>query len=395
MEKLFTGPTFAGFGPNSLNPFAGLSALYQVRARGASGLRLRVRQECPRRPGVYGMVNVHGELFYVGKAKCLRSRLLSYFRSRSRDPKAGRIVEHTRVLAWEPAPSEFAALLRELELIRRWRPRYNVQGQPRRRRLTFVCLGRRPAPYAFLTSRPTAGALACFGPIPASLLAREAVRRVNDWFGLRDCPQHQEMIFADQGELFPVVRAAACLRHEIGTCLGPCAGACTQAAYAERVRAARTFLAGTDRTPLEVLERDMTAAALAQEFERAVVLRDKLAALRWLDDRLERLRQAREQHTFVYPVRGHAGQDLWYLIHRGRVAATTLLPHDAASKQKAADTLEAIYGNPNLGIGALTADNLDAVLLVAAWFRKHPEERSRILQPAEAKTACGGEIKEC
>ena len=76
-----------------------------------SRLRAAVRQECPRLPGVYGMMDEVGELIYVGKAKCLRSRLLSYFRPKSRDPKAGRIVGDARVVAWEPAHGEFAALL--------------------------------------------------------------------------------------------------------------------------------------------------------------------------------------------------------------------------------------------------------------------------------------------
>jgi excinuclease ABC subunit C len=207
------------------------------------------------------MIDPNGELIYVGKAKLLRSRLLSYFSGRSHDPKAGRILEQTRTIVWEYAPSEFAALLRELELIRRWRPRLNVQGQPHRRRRTYLCLGRKPAPYAFLTRRPPAGVTAYFGPILAGPRALEAVRRLNDWFQLRDCPQAQKMHFADQGELFPILRAAGCLRHEIGTCMGPCAGACTWPAYQVQMRRARAFLAGKDSTPLEKLEADMKAAA--------------------------------------------------------------------------------------------------------------------------------------
>ena len=124
------------------------------------------------------------------------------------NPKAGHILEHTRSLVWEVQPNEFAALLRELELICRWQPRFNVQGRPGRRRHNYVCIGRRPAPYAFLAPRPPATAFACFGPIPAGHRAREVVRRVNDWFQLRDCPQSQEMVFADESELFPEVMFA-------------------------------------------------------------------------------------------------------------------------------------------------------------------------------------------
>src|SRR5262249_14915687 len=151
--------------------------VYRITGPRVSKLRLQVQQECPRRPGVYGMLDAQEELIYVGKAKCLRSRLLGYFRVGSRDPKAGRILEQTRTILWERAASEFAALLRELELIRRWQCRFNVQGQPGRRRPQYICLGRRPAPHAFLARQPPAGALACFGPVPAGRRVREAVRR--------------------------------------------------------------------------------------------------------------------------------------------------------------------------------------------------------------------------
>src|SRR5205809_6003037 len=152
MKGLFQRQTFSGFGPLGLAVDSEAPSLYVVRSRRPARLRARVRTDGPRLPGVYGMVDEGGELIYVGKAKCLRSRLLSYFRPRSRDPKAGRILQHTRKLVWEYVPSEFAALLRELELIRRWRPRFNVQGQPHRQR-TYICLGRQPAPYVFLTRK--------------------------------------------------------------------------------------------------------------------------------------------------------------------------------------------------------------------------------------------------
>jgi excinuclease ABC subunit C len=328
------------------------------------------------------MIDETGELIYVGKSKNLRARLLSYFRPHSRDPKAGRIVAETRRLVWELAPSEFAALLRELELIRRWQPRHNVQGQPRkRRRRVYVCIGRRPAPYAFVTGKPPKTAFACFGPVPGAQQAREAVRRLNDWYRLRDCAQNQEMVFADQRELFPLVRGAGCLRHEIGNCLGPCAAACTQEDYTANVRAVLDFLEGKDSTPLAALERDMIAASSALEFERAAALRDKLEPLRWLSRHLQRLRDA-VQHSFVYPVRGTSGGEAWYLVHHGRVAAVVAAPPEG-DRSAALSALEAVYSGRDAG--ATSVDEVDGVLLVAGWFRRHPEERERALTPAEAR----------
>jgi excinuclease ABC subunit C len=361
--------------------------MQSVRGKRPGRLRASVRLECPRLPGVYGMLNEAGELICVGKAKCLRSRLLSYFRTKSRDPKAGRILKHTCVVAWEPAHGEFAALLRELELIRRWRPRFNVQGQPNRRRRTYVCVGREPAPYVFLSPRPPGTAFACFGPVPAGFHAHEAVRRLNDWFRLRDCSQSQKMIFADQGDLFPILRPAGCLRHEINACLGPCAAACTHGDYSLAVRAAVRFLEGTEAGPLESLERDMQEAALAQAFERAALLRDKWQALHWLSGHLERLRQACRR-SCVYPAVGRDGtRDHWHLIHNGSVRASPPAPRDDSGRATAAKALANVYG------GAISAppgpEEIDGVLLVAAWFRRHGAEKEKTLEPAAALALCG------
>jgi excinuclease ABC subunit C len=393
VEGLFSRPIFAGFGPDGLDPTCPPPPLHSVSGRRPGVLRSAVREECPRRPGVYGMLDDSGRLIYVGKAKSLRTRLLSYFRPNSRDAKAGRILQPTRTLVWEIAPSEFAALLRELELIRRWRPRFNVQGQPHRRRHTYVCLGRRPAPYVFLSSRPPANVLACFGPVPGGRTAREAVRRLNDGFALRDCPHKQEMIFADQEELFPEPRAAGCIRHEIGTCLGPCAAACTQAGYAQRVGEARAFLEGKDGTLLAALERDMTAASAALAFERAAALRDRWQALQWLDGHLARLRQLRQGQSFVYPARGTDGGEVWYLIHQGRVSASRPAPAPDTAARTAA-LIEALYRRRFPAGAALAGNEVDGVLLVAAWFRKYPQERTRVLTPEQARALCAARTRQ-
>ncbi len=386
MRSLFSGLPFAGFGPSRFAP-QGPPPAYQVASRRLSGLRARVREEAPRRPGVYGWIDADGDLVYVGKAKNLRNRLLSYFRPKGRDPKTEHMLEHVRAIAWEPCPCEFGALLRELELIRRWHPRFNVQGRAGRRRFRYVCLGRRPAPYVFAAPKPPGNAVAVYGPVPAGRTALDAVRRVNDWFLLRDCPQAQEMVFADQGELFASERTAGCIRHGLGACLGPCAALCTHAAYVAQVKAARAFLEGDDLAPLQTLERQMAEAAEALQFERASALRDKRELLAWLHQHLERLKRARQQ-SFVYPVTAHGGEGLWYLVRRGRVTAVLPAPRDAEARRQAAEAVAAAFGKGN-DDDLLKAGDVDGVLLVLAWFRKHPEELARVLEPEAALALCG------
>jgi excinuclease ABC subunit C len=385
---LYPDRRFAGFGPTRLDPAPTPPALHFVLARQSAALRARLRLLCPRRPGVYGMVDPRGALIYVGKAKCLRTRLLSYFRANSRDPKAGRILDHTRAIVWEYAQSEFAALLRELELIRRWKPAYNVQGLPGRRRPTYIGLGRKPAPYLFVTRQPPADVVACYGPLHGGQRVADAVRRLNDLFRLRDCEQSQKMHFADQGELFPVLRPAGCLRYEIGTCSGPCAAGVSLAGYGRQVGAARAFLDGAGASVLRTLEREMAAAAESLAFERAAALRDKLDAIRWLSDRLAWLQRARLEHTFVYPVTGQDARTLWYLIHRGRVRAVVPAPRDAAARQAARTAIEAVFAPDGRDGGPVPADQMDHILLVAGWFRKHEDERQRLLSPADARAVC-------
>jgi excinuclease ABC subunit C len=382
MGSLFDGEPFAGFGPSRLHP----GNLRSIDGRRPGQLKAKLRQECSSGPGVYGMIDGDGELIYVGKAKSLRRRLLSYFRRTGRPRKTARIVAATRRIVWETAASEFAALLRELELIQRWRPVFNVQGQPHRFRRTYLCLGRRPAPYLFLSRKPPRTTIGFWGPVFAGPRARDAVRRVSDWFGLRDCPRPQEMVFADGPGLFRQELTAGCLRFEIGTCLGPCAAACTRRDYADRVAAARKFLDGGDRTPLEQLRQEMEAAAGSLAFERAAVLREKLAALEWLDGHLERIRRARGRFHFVFPVQGRNGKNLWYLIRDGWVAAAVREPRTVIERQGALAAIQSVFSMR--GILPAWTEEVDGVLLVSAWFERHPADLERVMSPEEALSRC-------
>jgi excinuclease ABC subunit C len=381
MSALFPPTPFADFGPSVFLPRASDSS-FRIDPCKPVKLRSQVRLLAPSRSGVYGMLDKHQELIYVGKAKNLRTRLLSYFRPR-RPRKASRIVKHTASVLWEACPGEFASLLRELELIRRWRPRFNVQGQPLRRRLAFVCLGRQPAPHAFLAADPPRTATSVYGPFPAGPRAQEAVRRLNDAFLLRDCPKAIEMVFPDQGELFTQVREAGCLRLDLGACLGPCTGGCSRQAYHNRVRQARDFLAGKDDGPLPELLRQMEEAATAQLFERAASLRDRLMPLQWLAGKLERLRHARQRLSFVYPAGG-----LWYLIHGARTLAALPAPADAASKEQARSAIQAIFHEQRADWLREAYEHADGMMLVLAWFRKYPGELKRTLSPQQALATC-------
>lgn len=386
--RLFTADPFAGFGPTRFRPADDPVVGHRIRGKRQSRLRRLVREHAPKLPGVYGMLDDRGRLVYVGKAKNLRCRLLSYFRVNSRDPKAGKILDHTRYLLWEQAADEFAALLRELELIQQFGPRFNVLGRPGMARYHYLCLGKSPAPYAYVATRPTGKELGAYGPLASRGRSEDAARRINDWFRLRDCPQTVPLAFSDQAELFPADRTPRCLRLEIGTCAGPCAAACSRQEYGAGVRAAKAFLDGRDGTVLRQVRALMHESAAGFQFEKATAMRDRLAVLEALDNRLTLLRQARSKHSFVYPLTGPDGGERWYLIHRGEVRGVVRTPRDADERARAAAVIAGTFADA-AGPLSLSEGQVDSVLLVAAWFRKHPEEKGKLLTRAAALAACG------
>jgi excinuclease ABC subunit C len=387
MSSLFSASSFRDFGTLSLAPAHDVPPLVHIEGVRSSQLRQQLALLAPRRPGVYGMIDATGLLHYVGKAKNLRSRLLSYF-SKSRPAKATRLLRLTKAIVWEVWPREFSALLRELELIRRWRPRSNVVGQPLPRRHGFLCLGRPPAPHLFLTRQVPSTAVASFGPLPLSARTELAARLLNDLFRLRECPQAMEMVFAEQAELFPLDRPVGCLRLDLGTCLAPCAGACSRGAYFAEVRRAKSFLDGDHEPTLGRLRAAMADAARKQEFERAAALRDKVQALDWLNMRLKRLRDARQELSLVYPVEGPGRCTWWYVLHAGRPLLAAPAPRTGAEAEAFLDTLDRIYRRNDDPRLADSYEHIDGMLLVSAWFRKFPRERRRALTPEQAMKNC-------
>src|SRR3954462_2080789 len=247
-------------------------------------MRAAVKAEAKDRPGVYRMLAADGEIVYVGKSKKLRTRLLSYFRCAFPEEKGARIVREAIRIEWSYMPSEFAALLEELRLIKRFRPRLNVAMKRDARHFAFIKLTRGPAPKLLVVRGASAeDAQIYYGPFHGAQRVGEAVRELNDALGLRDCRLDQPMHFADQPELFQIFpRTPGCIRHEIKKCLGPCVGGCTANEYDERVRLVRSFLDGADDGPMQSLRADMERASDQLDFERAAVLRDKLHRLEGL-----------------------------------------------------------------------------------------------------------------
>jgi excinuclease ABC subunit C len=342
-------------------------------------MRSLVKKDAADRPGIYRMLSPTGEVVYVGKSKRVRTRLLSYFRCAYPEEKGARILREATAIDWEYTPSEFAALLRELRLIKTHRPRLNVAMKRDALHYAFIKITRGAAPKLAVVRGPSADdASVYYGPFVGAQRMEEALRELSDALMLRDCRSDMKMHFSDQQELFQLSpRTPGCIRYEIGKCLGPCVGGCSVAEYDQRVAMARAFLDGADDGPVEMLRRSMEEASESLHFERAASLRDKLSRLEDLREQFGRLRFAVEKLSFVYTVPGHAGEDRVYLVKRGVVRAELDKPRSSWQRTKLKRLVADIFADGEKTSMSVPTHEIDELLLLSSWFRRFPDEMVR------------------
>jgi excinuclease ABC subunit C len=342
-------------------------------------MRSLVKSDAADRPGIYRMLSSTGEVVYVGKSKRVRTRLLSYFRCAYPEEKGARILREAESIDWEYTPSEFAALLRELRLIKTYRPRLNVQMKRDGLHYAFIKITRGAAPRLTVVRGPSADdASVYYGPFVGAQRIEEALRELSDALMLRDCRADMKMHFSDQRELFQLApRTPGCIRYEIGKCLGPCVGGCSVSEYEQRVALARAFLDGADAGPVDMLKRSMEEASESLQFERAASYRDKLSRLEVLREQFARLRFAVETLSFVYTVPGHDGADRVYVVKRGVVRAELDKPRSSWQRAKLKKLVADIFSDGTTTAMSVPTHEIDELLLLSSWFRRFPKEMGR------------------
>lgn len=227
-------------------------------------------RDFPDSPGVYLMKDGQGRILYVGKAKSLRRRLASYFRTPAGlTPKTRALVARVLRVDVLAATSEKEALLLEESLIKKHRPRYNVVLRDDKQYLLFRLDKRAAFPRLRITRRVERDGARYFGPFTSAQAARETWRLLARIFPLRTCSDRALRN-----------RTRPCLHHHLGQCLAPCVQELEPGAYAELVRRVERFLSGKVESVLAELQREMQAAAEGLRFEQAALLRDRIRAVR-------------------------------------------------------------------------------------------------------------------
>ncbi len=235
---------------------------------------------CPSGPGVYLMKNELGDVIYVGKAKNLRSRVGSYFQKQAEhSAKTLHLVAQIADIEFLRAGTEVEALLLENNLIKKWKPKYNIRLKDDKTYpyLKIDVTHRFPRVYVVRKQIKGDGA-DYFGPFPSGLAVREVLTLASKAFLIRDCRDHD---FAN--------RSRPCLSHQIGQCTAPCVGLVSQDDYAKQIGDYRSLLEGKTEELLGRLEREMETMAEQLEYEKAAKIRDRMSAIEHVAGQTQRM----------------------------------------------------------------------------------------------------------
>ena len=223
----------------------------------------------PVTPGVYLYKDAQGRIIYVGKARNLRKRILSYFREASAlTPKTVAMISHAASLETLSTTTEKEALLLEASLIKKHRPHYNIVLRDDKQYVLFRIAKDVPFPRLEVVRQARRDNARYFGPFTSGQAARETWKTIHRVFPLRRCA---DRAFKN--------RVRPCLYHHIGQCLAPCTENVSPEDYGLLIHRVELLLAGRSRELVDMLRRNMADASEALDYEQAAVYRDQIKAI--------------------------------------------------------------------------------------------------------------------
>ncbi len=288
--------------PNASSRFNEEKATYSVRGSeqpdlqsGVAAIR-NVWKTLPIKPGVYRMHDARGDILYVGKAKALKNRVSNYTQVERLPQRLKRMVAQTRSMTIVTTNSEAEALLLEAQLIKRYRPAYNVLLRDDKS-FPFILLR---SDHKFPRIQKHRGARRhkgqYYGPFASAGSVNVTLNALEKLFLLRSC-----------SDSFFNNRDRPCLLYQIKRCSAPCVGRIDDSAYSDLVADAKSFLDGKSTGVQAKLASEMEAASAALDFERAAMLRDRLKALTFI------------QGSQAINAQGVGDADIFALAHRNGV----------------------------------------------------------------------------
>ncbi len=226
----------------------------------------------PSEPGVYRYYDKKGEILYVGKAKNLKNRVLSYFNKSQIGYKTRMMVSKIVRLETTVVNSEYDALLLENNLIKEYQPFYNILLKDDKS-YPWICIKKEPFPRIFLTRNVIKDGSEYYGPYAKVKQAKTLIEVIKNIYKLRTCSLNLAPEKIEEGKY------KVCLEYHIKNCSGPCEGLESEEEYAQKLNAIRGIIKGEFKAAREYLEAEMYNYAAKLEFENAQQSKEKLQIL--------------------------------------------------------------------------------------------------------------------
>lgn len=238
----------------------------------------------PEVPGVYQYFDKNDKILYIGKAKNLKKRVLSYFTKTHNQRKTTLLVKNIARIEHIVVNSEMDALLLENSLIKKYKPRFNVMWKDDKT-YPWICIKNEPFPRIFLTRRTPADGSEYYGPFTSIKSIRALMDLIKTLYPIRSC--HYDL----SPEKVAAKKYKVCLEYHIGNCLAPCIDLVSPLKYDENIEAIRHIIKGNYKQSLEAFREEMERFALAQEYEKA----------QWIKEKIEHLEHYQARSTVVNP----------------------------------------------------------------------------------------------
>jgi len=322
-------------------------------------------KQLPARPGVYLMRDAREDVIYVGKAVNLHSRVRSYFTSSAQqDQKTRRLVAEVDALEFIVTETELEALILEANLIKTYRPRFNVRLRDDKHYPYVKITWAEAYPRVQITRRMERDGSRYFGPYSSTPTLRETLDMLRRTFPFLTC--NREISGQDK---------RACLYYDIKLCLGPCIGAVSQEEYRAMIGGLIRFLEGHSEEVLHDLEARMRASAETLDFERAARLRDQLQAARRVVERQKIVAAAGSDQDVIAFARDDVNACMQvFFIRSGRLLGREffMLEGTEAEEDRAVMAAflkqfykDAAYIPPEV----ILPDHIDEALVIEEWLR--------------------------
>lgn len=336
----------------------------------------------PDKPGVYLMKNALGEIIYVGKAKILKNRVKQYFQnSKNHTEKVKAMVKNVAEFEYIVTDSEMEALILECNLIKKYRPRYNILLKDDKHYPFIKITTNEDYPRLFITRLFVRDGNKYFGPYTDVGAVYETLELIKKVFPLRIC----KMSLRESSQ-----KIRPCLNYHIGLCKAPCGGYINKINYNSIVKDVIDLLSGKDKKVINDLKVQMEEASSKLEFEKAAALRDKIKATEKIREKQKIITGSFEDEDFVniYSDEKDCCAQVFFLREAKIIGREHFMLEDTAGEDKGkiiADFIKQFYGGTAFVPKNIYIPQIEDTELLEQWLSMKRESKVSIKVPQKGE----------